>query len=209
MDPARARSSDLAPVIAQLQRKSEFLRLEAERLGREADQVDTAITALRKVDPGAGPSTSSTANDGGKREGAGARRVMAPSEKHHHRVHPDRPTSATCAIDQCGKTFAVKKAGRMGVFCSKLCGRRARLAEVRRRLDGPPGADEAIAEQAARVDDLLTQPEPIPESGPGMRERVKRALSNPAPAGPTFLDRARERNDEAARRNGVDARRSA
>lgn len=90
---------------------------------------------------------------------------------------------AVCRNEPCGKEFPVKAQGRVPHYCSDVC-RTASGKRQRRKAADP-------------TDELLHRRDPIPESGAGMKARAA------ARKGPTFLDRARERNDEAARRNGV------
>lgn len=105
-------------------------------------------------------------------------------DRHGHQVHGSaRPRTATCRNEPCGKEFPVKGPGRVPHYCSDVC-RTASGKRQRRKAADP-------------TDELLHRQDPIPESGAGMKARVATRK------GPTFLDRARERNDEAARRNGV------
>lgn len=180
--------SDLDAICSGLEEKRDQLR-------HVADCADEAIAALRKLQaaytgaaglPEALPPTSRPAIARVAPPAAAA--AATPAIDHHgHQVHgAARPRTAVCRNAPCGKEFAVKGTGRIPHYCSDVC----RTAS-RRGGERPP---------AAEVDELLAPPEPIPESGGAMRDRIRRAAGR---KGPTFLDRARERNDEAARRNGV------
>lgn len=117
----------------------------------------------------------------------------AAPNKPHRKTIDDRPTSKLCdkALGGCGKTYPVKKAGRVPAFCSPNCkskaAREAKRAAKPATVPGPPLPS--------------TQP-PIEESGGGMRARIKAMNAAGGPKGPTLLDNLREKNRAVAKRSG-------
>jgi hypothetical protein len=183
--------SDLATVIAGLEE-------ERDRCRQVADLADEAIAAMGKLRAALAreepvPARAALPAPPAPPPPPAPRQAKAAAvDRHGHRVYgAARPRTATCRNEPCGKEFATKGTGRVPHYCSDVC-RRAR-GKRQRRAGAAPAGD---------LDELLRPPDTIPESGDAMRDRIRRA-AKVGRTGPTFLDRARERNDEAARRNGV------
>jgi hypothetical protein len=171
--------SDLAAVIAGLEEKRDRCR-------QVADLADEAIAAMGKLQAALSGEESAPSRVALPAPPAPRVTKATDVDRHGHRVHgAARPRTAVCRNEPCGKEFPVKGPGRVPHYCSDVC--RTAKGKRQRRAAAPDPTDE-----------LLHRQEPIPESGMGMKARVAAVKK-----GPTFLDRARERNDEAARRNGV------
>lgn len=111
-------------------------------------------------------------------------RAAAPpvtgERKAHRRVYAQRPRTAVC--EECRETFAPENTvGRVPRCCSALCKNRKNRRAA-----------------AARAG---VAPAPVPESGSGMRARIDRVAAGAEMPRSRFLEEARARNDEAARRS--------
>jgi hypothetical protein len=174
-----------------------------DRMLEKAAHADVAIEALRKLLDGPAVEEPKALAAPPARRAAKVRVAGKIDHKGHQVLGAKRPRTTVCKNDRCGKEFSIRVVGRVPHYCSDLCrkaqGKRERSAIKERRK----AIEDHNAAAPAEVDDLLRVPEPIPESGPGMRARLSKLLAQPGTPRSTFLETVRGRNDEAARRSAA------